>query len=83
MRASSPLRAGGVYLFRGDRYVALHLGTDGEPWHSTALFRQALGYLAPSGLVYLRHADGVLLSAVDFTPIGVLAELVDTGETDV
>lgn len=76
--SASPLRQHGIYRFRGRTYVATHLSTDDRPWRATALVSHPFD-LTTLDLVYLRHADGALLSVVDFAPIGTLADLVDTG----
>lgn len=79
--SESPLRDGGVYLFKGQAYTATHLSTDGQPWRSTGLIRWELGEEAPRDIIYLRHDDGVLLSVTDFAPIGGLGDLTDTGRS--
>jgi hypothetical protein len=78
----SPLRRHGIYVYDGVEYAAVHLSTDGRPWGSTALLHPPGGG-APRRILYLRHADGALLSADDFRPIdGTMADLIDTGRTD-
>lgn len=79
---TSPLREHGIYTYRGDEYTAIHLSTDGQPWRSTALIHPP-GWEVPRRILYLRHADGVLLDANDFkATIGAIADLVDTGRSD-
>jgi hypothetical protein len=78
----SPLRLHGIYRYDGVEYTAVHLSTDGRPWGSTALLHPPGGG-APRRILYLRHADGALLDAIDFRPTdGTLLDLIDTGRTD-
>jgi hypothetical protein len=78
----SPLRRRGIYAYNGAEYTAVHLSTDGRPSGSTALLHPP-GGAVPRRILYLRHADGALLDAIDFRPTaGTLLDLIDTGRTD-
>lgn len=78
----SPLRQHGVYTFHGRPYLALHLAShEGEAWGSTALITHPFD-VGPVGMLYLRHEDLILLDYRDFGPVGTMADLVDTGQTD-
>lgn len=79
--SASPLRHNGLYRFRDRAYMALHLATHDEAWESTALVTYPL-IGAPFGMLYLRHADNVLLDYRDFERVGTLADLEDTGRDE-
>jgi hypothetical protein len=77
----SPLREGGIYRFRGQEYAAVYLSRPGAPWRATALVCWPPEH-GPYDIIYLRHGDRVLLGVKDFAPIGTIADLEDTGQTE-
>lgn len=91
---ASPLRQHGIYRFRGHEWVAVHLASEGSEWRSTALMALPLPWRSTAlmalplwrgsfAMLYLRHDDGLVLDYRDFRPVGTVAELEDTGETEV
>lgn len=78
----SPLRDHGVYLFRGNPYVAVPLSTPEMRWRSTGLIYWPDQKHGPFDIIYLRHVDHILLSVKDFRPIGTIDDLEDTGRTE-
>lgn len=80
--SGSPLRQNGIYRYAGLNFTAINLSTDNRPWDVTGLVHIEPGSRVPRELLYLRHADRVLLDGATFAPIGTLADLTDTGETD-
>lgn len=77
----SPLRHHGVYSFQGRHYIALHLATHGDAWGSTALVCHPM-HEPPFSMLYLRHADHLILDYRDWSAVGQLADLVDLRQDD-
>lgn len=80
--ADAPVCHQGLYRFRDRVYMALRLVTHGDAWASTALVSHPF-LASPFAMLYLRHADGVLLDYRDWQPVGVVADLVPLPSDDV
>jgi len=75
------LRANGIYRFKEREYQAVLLFNGDDQWGVTCLMDWPKARAMPRNMLYLRHADGVVLRVEDFRPAGSFQDLTDTGRT--